>query len=217
MAVAPPRFEKAPTVADLPTAIVPPSQRRGFVAVARLVENKGMDDLVRAYALAKIRHADAPLTIIGDGPLKMMIAEVAVKSGVAAHVAMPGFVDARARDAAIRSARWLVAPAKTHEDLGLTPIEARHVGVPCIVTRDGGLPEAAGKESLLCDPGDVAGLTHCIEAAANCNEDEYVTRSERTRAELLAYLRPLSWFSDRYRVMAADHRRGRRKSGPLGH
>jgi glycosyltransferase involved in cell wall biosynthesis len=67
---APPRYEKAPTVADLPIGEVPPGQRSGFVSIARLIENKGLDDLVIAYGRAHIRHADHPLTVIGEGPLQ---------------------------------------------------------------------------------------------------------------------------------------------------
>jgi glycosyltransferase involved in cell wall biosynthesis len=198
----PPRVEKAPTVADLPTGSVPPAARRGFVSIARLIPNKGLDDLIRAYALAHIDHADQPLTIVGDGPLKPSLSDLAAANGVADHVSLPGFVDASTRDALIRNSRWLVAPAKTKEDLGLTPIEARHVGVPCIVTRDGGLPEAGGREALLCEPGDVSGLARSLETASNLGAEEYAARSERTRWELIEYLRPLSWFGERYRDMA---------------
>ena len=48
----------------------------------------------------------------------------------------------------------MVTPPHTKEDLGLTPLEARSVGVPCIASRDGGVQETAGKHSLLCKPGD---------------------------------------------------------------
>jgi glycosyltransferase involved in cell wall biosynthesis len=198
----PPRFEKMPTVADLPTGVVPSEARRGFVSIARLIPNKGLDDLVRAYALADIDHAAHPLTIVGEGPLRALLSDLAVTNGVAEHVHLPGFVDAPTRDSLIRNARWLVAPANTKEDLGLTPLEARHVGVPCIVTRDGGLPEAGGREALLCEPGDASGLAESLEAATELSAAEYAARSERTRHELLAYLRPPSWFSERYEEMA---------------
>jgi glycosyltransferase involved in cell wall biosynthesis len=38
---------------------------------------------------------------------------------------------------------------RTREDFGLTAVEARNLGVPCIITRDGGLPEAGGKQALI--------------------------------------------------------------------
>jgi glycosyltransferase involved in cell wall biosynthesis len=202
----PPRIEKAPTVADLPTGVVQPDARRGFLSIARLIPGKGLDDLIRAYALARINHSDQPLTIVGEGPLESALIRLAAANGVTEHVSVLGFVDGRSRDDLIRNARWLVAPAKTKEDLGLTPIEARHVGVPCIVTRDGGLPEAAGREAFLSEPGDVSGLVRSLEAACKLSAEEYAARSERTRLELMAYLRPLSWFSERYEDMAGGGR-----------
>jgi glycosyltransferase involved in cell wall biosynthesis len=206
MSERPPRFEKAPTVADLPTGVVPPEARRGFVSIARLIPNKGLDDLIRAYGQARIKHADQPLTIVGDGPLMDTLVDLATANGVREHVSLPGFVDAPTRDAVIRNARWLVAPANTKEDLGLTPIEARHVGVPCIVTRDGGLPEAGGRQAILCEPGDVDGLARSLEAASDLSDEEYAARSELTRRELMAYLHPLTWFSERYGDMAGPRR-----------
>jgi glycosyltransferase involved in cell wall biosynthesis len=209
-----PRFEKAPTVADLPTGAVAPQKRRGFISIARLIPNKGLDDLVRAYGMARIDHSEQPLTIVGDGPLMPVLSELAAQNGVAEHVSLAGFVDATTRDSLIRNARWLVAAANTKEDLGLTPIEARHVGVPCIVTRDGGLPEAGGGEALLCEPGDIDGLARALELASHLPASEYAALSERTHRELMAYLRPLSWFSDRYRDMAAANGHVCRPPGP---
>jgi glycosyltransferase involved in cell wall biosynthesis len=76
--------------------------------------------------------------------------------------------------------------------MGLTPIEARSVGVPAIVTRDGGLPEAAGPSALLCAPGDVASLAGALERAAGMAEAEYRERAAAAKSSLAAYLRPLS-------------------------
>ena len=79
----------------------------------------------------------------------------------------------------MKNARWVVVPPNTREDFGLTAIEARHLGVPCIITRDGGLPEAGGRQALICEPGDVAGLAKLLEQAAQMSEAEY---AERARA-----------------------------------
>ena len=49
------------------------------------------------------------------------------------------------------------------EDLGLTPLEARSVGVPCIASTDGGVQETAGPHALFCKPGDVDSLVLCMK------------------------------------------------------
>ena len=51
-----------------------------------------------------------------------------------------------------REAKWMVTPPHTQEDLGLTPLEARSVGVPCIASTDGGVKETAGPHALFCKP-----------------------------------------------------------------
>jgi len=107
---------------------------------------------------------------------------------VANYVDAPGFVSHREKCLRMASARWNVAPAAFAEDLGLTPIEARACAVPSIVSEAGGLPEAGGKDALLCRPGDAASLAQCLEAAVIMNEKEYRRRAESCRASLAHYL-----------------------------
>ena len=82
--------------------------------------------------------------------------------------------------------------------MGLTPLEARSVGVPVIATRDGGLPEAAGPTALLCEPGSVADLKRCLLAAASMPEEEYAERGRRGFDALKEYLTPLGFYSQAY-------------------
>jgi len=103
-------------------------------------------------------------------------------------------------------AKWNVAPPHTREDLGLTPIEARHLGVPSVITRDGGLPEAAGPSALVAEPGDVASLRARLEEAAAMPDDEYRRRALTSQSQLRDFLRPLSDYHALYRQLA-----GRRK------
>jgi glycosyltransferase involved in cell wall biosynthesis len=98
---------------------------------------------------------------------------------------------------------WLVAPANTKEDMGLTPIEARSVGVPAIVTRDGGLPESGGPAALLCAPGDVRDLAMQLELAASMPDSEYRERSALARDSLRSYLRPMSDYVAIYERLTA--------------
>jgi glycosyltransferase involved in cell wall biosynthesis len=165
--------------------------------MGRWIENKGVDDLVSAYSRAQLDPVQWPLTLIGDGPLRpkveQLIRELAVKG-----VETPGFVDEHAKGERLASARWLVAPARTREDLGLTPIEARSVGVPAIVTRDGGLPESGGDAALIVEPGNLTELTGALKQAAAMTEQEYGERAERGRQTLKDYLRPMEFYRQSY-------------------
>jgi glycosyltransferase involved in cell wall biosynthesis len=187
-------------ICELAKGVLPPEQRRGFVFAARWVGNKGLDTLVNAYAEAALDPTVWPLVLVGDGPLREMI-ERSVAEGALRGVAMPGFVTQEKKAELIRSARWMVVPPNTNEDFGLTAIEARHLGVPCIITRDGGVPEAAGQEALTCAPGDVAGLAACLRQAAKMSDEEYAARAKRTRETLLPQLAGPEFYARAYREL----------------
>lgn len=180
----------------------PIAERRGFVFAARWIENKGLDTLIEAYAQARLDPARWPLCLIGDGPLRSRIVRRIEELGLRG-VSAPGFLSQAAKADAIRAARWMVVPPHTREDFGLTAIEARAVGVPCIITRDGGVPEAAGSHALACEPGDAAGLAACLRAAAEMSEAEYVRRARLTRETLAGELRGPEHYARTYAELAA--------------
>jgi len=201
-----PGSEVAFPICELASGELPVTERRGFVFAARWIENKGLDTLVDAYAQAGLDPESWPLCLIGDGPLRprtvRRLAELRVRG-----VTTPGFLSQTEKAAAIRAARWMVVPPNTREDFGLTAIEARALGVPCIITRDGGVPEAAGTEALACAPGDVAGLAACLRAAAEMSEDEYRARAQRTRETLDAQLAGPEHYAATYRTLAEERAR----------
>ena len=186
-----------PTVCRLPTAWCPPEQRKGFLFVGRWIKNKGIEETLKAYAINKFDPSVWPLTLLGDGPLKPSILKLISELGLS-NVFIPGFVDDTTKQQYLSSARWLVAPARTQEDLGLTPIEARSVGVPSIVTRDGGLPEAGGQAALLAEPGDVEDLAQCMRMASQMDEEEYLRRGNLGKDSLAEFLKPMNFYREAY-------------------
>lgn len=186
-----------PTVCRLPQQSCPPTQRKGFLFVGRWITNKGIEEILQAYALAKFSPIEWPLTILGDGPLKPKVLALLQELKLT-QVQMPGFVDDEAKQRYVASARWLLAPARTQEDMGLTPIEARNVGVPAIVTRDGGLPESGGPAALIAEPGDVTDLARRMQEAAAMTEEMYQARSELSKSSLEQYLKPMEFYRAAY-------------------
>lgn len=193
-------------ICELATGELPADERRGFVFAARWIENKGLETLVEAYAQAGLDPERWPLSLIGDGPLRPRIETRIAELGLHG-VSAPGFLPQTEKVVAIRAARWMVVPPNTREDFGLTAIEARALGVPCIITRDGGVPEAAGAEALSCDPGDSAGLAACLRVAAEMSDDEYRARAQRTRATLTAQLAGPERYAATYRALVQEHAR----------
>ncbi len=193
-----PGSRKVATVSKLPEGWVPPSERKGFVFVGRWIPNKGVETLVDAYAKAGLNPAIWPLIMMGDGPLRGLI-EADIRDRAIPGIQVIGFADEKTKAERMRHARWAVVPPNTNEDFGLTAVEARHVGVPCIITRDGGLPEAGGGQALICDPANPEALARLLQQAAVMTEVEYAERAARTREELENELEPLDFYLGVYR------------------
>lgn len=193
------------SVSKLPQAdLIPSIRRKGFAFVGRWIANKGVDILVKAYRDASFDKDRWPLRLMGTGPLRGMIDEEINRDQIKG-IEILGFVSPARKIEVMRYAKWVVAPSNTLEDLGVVPWEARNVGVPCIVSRDGGLPESGGREALQCEPGSVDDLRLKLEKAAMMDEMEYAHRSERTRAELTQQLTPWSYYAGLYRELCATH------------
>lgn len=184
---------------------LPESERKGFVFISRWIENKGLDTLIEAYARAGIDTEAWPLQLMGDGPLRDRIKNRVSELGLK-NVEMPGFVSELEKGERIRRSKFAVIPPNTREDFGLVAVEARHLGVPCIVTRDGGLPEAAGRHSLICEPGDVEGLAALLKKATIMNSQEYASLARMTRESLPEELVGPSFYAKIYNEMARGSR-----------
>ena len=190
-------------LSDLP--LLPAEERRGFVFVARWIENKGLDTLVEAYARSGLDPVAWPLRLLGDGPLRPTILSRLREFGLEGQVAAPGFLSELDKAECIRRSRFAVIPPNTREDFGLVAIEARHLGVPCLITRDGGVPEAAGEHCLSCEPGDVDGLTQLLRQAAAMPRNAYAKLAEATHGSLAKELvRPVFYASVYRDMMAAN-------------
>jgi N-acetylgalactosamine-N,N'-diacetylbacillosaminyl-diphospho-undecaprenol 4-alpha-N-acetylgalactosaminyltransferase len=101
-----------------------------IVSAGRLVHQKGFDLLIRAFAQG-ISDRDVSLVILGEGPDRSALEELARTHGVQQRVFFPGFVDnpwgyfARAA-AFVCPSRW--------EGFGNVIIEAMACGVPVVAT-----------------------------------------------------------------------------------
>jgi glycosyltransferase involved in cell wall biosynthesis len=145
IAVAPhgidPRFSPGGRRSDVPLV----------VAVARLMPQKGVDELIDALVEARRRIPDMTATIVGDGPHRASLeAKAAAIAGpwlrFAGRVGDDELVDW------YRSA-WVVASASKREGFGLTLTEAAACGTPVVASRIPGHVDALahGVSGLLAD------------------------------------------------------------------
>jgi glycosyltransferase involved in cell wall biosynthesis len=188
---------RLPVVSRMPQGEVPNDKRKGFLFIGRWVSNKGIRILLEAYARLKADPQEWPLTMLGDGPLRQEVLNTIKEQGIQG-VQLPGFVSESERQRYTREAKWMVTPPHTKEDLGLTPLEARSVGVPCIATTDGGVQETAGPHALFCKPGDIDSLFNCMKQAIQMKESQYEELSKLAKVDLEQYVRPMHEYAKEY-------------------
>lgn len=115
--------------------------------VARLVEKKGTEYLIRAFAKISGDFPDMELVIIGDGPLRESLETLVKSLGLKNQVYFIGPQPHSEVMSSMRKATMLVLPSVTAnsgdaEGLGMVLLEAAALGIPMIGTQHGGIPEA---------------------------------------------------------------------------
>lgn len=107
-----------------------------------LLESKGVDDLLDAYAALRARGTDCTLRILGEGPHASGLHARARALGVFDSVEWSDFVPQTRMPAEYGASTITVLPTRgRHEGLGLTLVEALLAGSAVVGTRVGGIPE----------------------------------------------------------------------------
>ena len=152
---------------DLPPPPPPrPEARPGgarVAIVASLTPVKRHDLLLEAWAaLPASLRSQARLHVIGDGPLKPVLAEQARALGIADGVVFEGAVD----DVPSRLAGMDVAVlCSDREGLSNAILEAMSAALPVVATDVGGNPElVAADTGMLVPAGDAAALSAALAA-----------------------------------------------------
>ena len=114
--------------------------------VARLVEVKGTEFLIRGFAMIALTHPRARLVLIGDGPLRGRLERLARECGIAERVVFLGALPHAGVLGWMRRAALLALPSVRTgsgrvEGLGMVVLEAAATGVPAIGSDLGGIRE----------------------------------------------------------------------------
>lgn len=134
---------------------------RLIVSCGRLVSYKGFNVLIAA-----MQHVDGHLILIGKGPLRRELEDLARKLGVAERVTFAGFVERQQQKQMMHAAKLFVLPSvNPKETFGMVQIEAMSCGLPVVNTNlPTGVPDVARheREGLTVEPGDEKALTLAI-------------------------------------------------------
>lgn len=126
-------------------------------AACRLVDIKGVSDLIRAIGELHLEFPDLELEIAGSGPEGEKLKREVLQLGLADRVRFLGWQ----RDLGPVFRKWdIFAMPSLTEGLPMAALEAMAEGLPVVATHVGGLPELVedGKTGYLVPPLDVGQL-----------------------------------------------------------
>lgn len=158
------KIVEAPNITE-----IPPLPVRGAGPIAKLAfvgwmtREKGVFELLEAFARIRRDHADVTLTCAGGGRDLEEFRAAVGRAGLAAAVATPGWVDRAAVRALLADAQAFVLPSH-YEGLPNAMLEAMAAALPVIVTSVGSVPDVLddGDTGLLVPPHDVDSLERAL-------------------------------------------------------
>jgi len=137
------------------------SDRPRVIYVGRLIGYKHVDDLLVAFSRLDL---DAELYIVGEGPERKKLEDLAEELKVNHNVTFTGFVDERKKIELLKSSHVLVLPSST-EGFGIAVIEAMAARTSVLATDIPALRELVedGENGLLFKPRDINELKTKLE------------------------------------------------------
>lgn len=130
--------------------------------VGNLTAKKDQRSLLAAAGMLSRAHPRLRVVLIGTGPLADELHRHAAADGLGDRVLFAG---SRDDVQTLLPAFDVFALSSLHEGLSIAVLEAMAAGLPCVLTRVGGLPEAMtdGHEGLFVSPGDPEALATALD------------------------------------------------------
>jgi len=154
-----------------------------FVYIGRLLNEKGIDILIRA-----VSKLDAGrLLIIGEGPVEDDLKRLAAECGTR-RVEFAGYRGGDDLKRLIAESQFIVLPSRWYENLPFAIMEAFASGKPVVASNAGGIPEMVedGVNGLLFPVGDADALADRLRhMLADRAAREEMGRRGRAKAERL--------------------------------
>ena len=137
---------------DIPPAVSTRAAEPTIAVVSRLVPHKRLDLLLGQFAVAARKLPHLRMDIVGDGPERARLQQLAMDLGLVHAVTFHGYQSDDVRDALL-SRSWMTASTSASEGWGCSVIEAAAWGVPCLALRVPGIRDSVvdGRTGWLVD------------------------------------------------------------------
>jgi glycosyltransferase involved in cell wall biosynthesis len=158
-----------PTPAAAPGYLRKPAQEPRFLYFGRLVPEKGVGLLLRAFRRLHEQFPQARLTVAGEGAERASLEALAATSGISRAVEFLGWLSPEQLDEPLSRAWAAVVPSLWAEPHGLVAVEAIVRGTPVLCSASGGLGEIVedGVSGLKFPNNDEEALLHCLRQVAS--------------------------------------------------
>ncbi|QPB24842.1 glycosyltransferase (plasmid) [Rhizobium sp. 007] len=164
-----------------------------LISVSRLIEKKGVELALRALSLVKKSKPefDWRYTIVGDGPNREQLQQIAAEGDITDRVAFTGSLPHATVKEELRHSHVFVLPSVTAgngdvEGIPVALMEAMAAGLTVVSTHHSGIPEliADRKTGFLAPEKDIAAIADSILWIATHPEQcEQFARNARLKVE----------------------------------
>jgi glycosyltransferase involved in cell wall biosynthesis len=140
-----------------------PSASPRILCMGRLTRQKRVDVVLRAMRSVLREFPDARLDIVGQGPDRARLEQLAWSLNLAYHVRFHGYVPGSARDQLAAQA-WVAVCPSAFEGWGVTAVEASARGLPVVASNVHGLRDSVrdGETGLLVPVDDPTAFANAL-------------------------------------------------------
>ncbi len=152
-----------PPIHNIPTLNVPKTKEPSLSLVSRLVNYKGLDDIIKATVIIKEKYPNITVNIVGDGPQKDELYKKIRHLGLEKNIKLLGFIKNHSGVLKIIKSSWIYISCSRFEGFGIALSEAMSLKVPFVATNIPVYAEITHKTGgLFYQPGDPQSLAKKI-------------------------------------------------------
>jgi glycosyltransferase involved in cell wall biosynthesis len=153
---------EAPNIEPTPLSFTPPK----ILAIGRLVQAKGFDTAINAFALLHPYFPDLRMSIVGNGPAYNSLKRQISVKGLSEYIDMPGWVEPDDVFTLINEYTITIMPSRNREPFGLVALQTAQMARPIVASNIGGLPEVVEQDvtGLLVPQNDARAFALAVKS-----------------------------------------------------